>query len=55
MAFDQVSDRRRLGGGNAADMYENLGLSASTRILILHTVGYPAERPEAGAKSSWAT
>lgn len=50
MAFEQGLGTCLLGGGNTAKMHQNLGLPESARILILQTVGYPAESPEAGGQ-----
>lgn len=50
MAFDQGLGTCLLGGGNTEKMRVNLGLPESARILILQTVGYPAESPEAGGQ-----
>lgn len=50
MAFEQGLGTCLLGGGNTEKMKQNLGLPDSARILILQTVGYPAESPEAGGQ-----
>ena len=50
MAFEQGLGTCLLGGGNTEKMRVNLGLPDSARILILQTVGYPAESPEAGGQ-----
>ena len=50
MAFEQGLGTCLLGGGNTGKMHQNLGLPESARILILQTVGYPAESPEAGGQ-----
>ena len=50
MAFEQGLGTCLLGGGNTEKMRVNLGLPESARIIILQTVGYPAESPEAGGQ-----
>jgi nitroreductase len=50
MAFEQGLGTCLLGGGNTEKMRQNLGLPESARILIIQTVGYPAESPEAGGQ-----
>jgi nitroreductase len=50
MAFEQGLGTCLLGGGNTEKMKANLGLPDSARILILQTVGYPAESPDAGGQ-----
>lgn len=50
MAFEQGLGTCLLGGGNTEKMKQNLGLPDSARILILQTVGYPAESPDAGGQ-----
>jgi nitroreductase len=50
MAFEQGLGTCLLGGGNTEKMKRNLGLPDSARILILQTVGYPAESPDAGGQ-----
>lgn len=50
MAFEQGLGTCLLGGGNTEKMKQNLGLPESARILILQTVGYPAESPDAGGQ-----
>jgi nitroreductase len=50
MAFEQGLGTCLLGGGNTEKMKQNLGLPDSARILLLQTVGYPAESPEAGGQ-----
>ncbi len=50
MAFEQGLGTCLLGGGNTEKIRQNLGLPDSCRILILQTVGYPAESPEAGGQ-----
>jgi nitroreductase len=49
-AFEQGLGTCLLGGANGDKIRENLGLPESCRVLILQTVGYPAERPEAGGQ-----
>jgi nitroreductase len=50
MAFEQGLGTCLLGGGNTEKMRHNLGLPETARILVLQTVGYPAESPEAGGQ-----
>lgn len=50
MAFEQGLGTCLLGGGNTEKMKQNLGLPDSARILIIQTVGYPAESPDAGGQ-----
>lgn len=50
MAFEQGLGTCLLGGGNTEKMKKNLGLPDSARILILQTVGYPAESADAGGQ-----
>lgn len=50
MAFEQGLGTCLLGGGNTDKMRLNLGLPESARILVLQTVGYPAESPDAGGQ-----
>jgi nitroreductase len=50
MAFEQGLGTCLLGGGNTAKMRQHLGLPETARILILQTVGYPAESPDAGGQ-----
>jgi len=50
MAFEQGLGTCLLGGGNTEKMKQNLGLPESARILVLQTVGYPAESPDAGGQ-----
>ncbi len=50
MAFEQGLGTCLLGGGNTDKIKENLGLPDSARILVLQTVGYPAESPDAGGQ-----
>jgi nitroreductase len=50
MAFEQGLGTCCLGTPNADKIRERLGLPESCRILLLQTVGYPAESPEAGGQ-----
>jgi nitroreductase len=50
MAFEQGLGTCLLGTGNADRVRQNLGLPDSCRVLVLQTVGYPAESPEAGGQ-----
>jgi len=50
MAFEQGLGTCLLGGGNTEKIGQNLGLPATCRVLLLQTVGYPAESPEAGGQ-----
>jgi nitroreductase len=50
MAFEQGLGTCFLGSGNADKVRQNLGLPESCRVLLLQTVGYPAESPEAGGQ-----
>jgi len=50
MAFEQGLGTCCLGTPNTDKIRENLGLPESCRILLLQTVGYPAESPEAGGQ-----
>lgn len=50
MAFEQGLGTCLLGTGNGEKLRQNLGLPESCRILVLQTVGYPAESPEAGGQ-----
>jgi nitroreductase len=50
MAFEQGLGTCLLGGGNTDKVRQNLGLPDSCRVLILQTVGYPAEHKEAGGQ-----
>jgi nitroreductase len=50
MAFEQGLGTCLLGGGNTEKIRQNLGLPESCRVLLLQTVGYPAESPEAGGQ-----
>ena len=50
MAFEQGLGTCLHGGSNTDKIRQNLGLPDSCRILLLQTVGYPAESPEAGGQ-----
>ncbi|MCK9518895.1 MAG: nitroreductase family protein [Dehalococcoidia bacterium] len=50
MAFEQGLGTCFLGSGNSDKVRQNLGLPDSCRVLLLQTVGYPAESPEAGGQ-----
>jgi nitroreductase len=50
MAFEQGLGTCCLGSPNLDKIREVLGLPTSCRVLILMTVGYPAESPEAGGQ-----
>jgi nitroreductase len=50
MAFEQGLGTCLLGTGNGEKIRQNLGLPESCRVLLLQTVGYPAESPEAGGQ-----
>jgi len=50
MAFEQGLGTCLLGGGDTEKVRKALGIPDSCRVLILQTVGYPAERPEAGGQ-----
>lgn len=50
MAFEQGLGTCCLGSGNSDKVRENLGLPETARVLLLQTVGYPAESPEAGGQ-----
>jgi nitroreductase len=50
MAFEQGLGTCCLSSPNAEQIRKNLGLPDSCRILLLQTVGYPAESPEAGGQ-----
>jgi nitroreductase len=50
MAFEQGLGTCCLGSPNADKIREGLGLPETCRILLLQTVGYPAESPEAGGQ-----
>lgn len=50
MAIEQGLGACFLGTPNVDQIRERLGLPGSCRVLLLQTVGYPAERPEAGGQ-----
>jgi nitroreductase len=50
MAFEQGLGTCCLGTPNIDKIREGLGLPDSCRVLLLQTVGYPAESPEAGGQ-----
>ncbi|UCE85434.1 MAG: nitroreductase family protein [Deltaproteobacteria bacterium] len=50
MAFEQGLGTCCLGSPNTDEIRQRLGLPDSCRILVLQTVGYPAESPEAGGQ-----
>jgi nitroreductase len=50
MAYEQGLGTCLLGGTNTELIRENLGLPDTCRVLILQTVGYPAEHWEAGGQ-----
>jgi nitroreductase len=50
MAFEQGLGTCCLGSPNIDKIRQNLGLPDSARVLLLQTVGYPAESPEAGGQ-----
>jgi nitroreductase len=50
MAFEQGLGTCCLGSPNLDQIRVNLGLPDTCRILLLQTVGYPAESPEAGGQ-----
>jgi nitroreductase len=50
MAFEQGLGTCCLGTPNTDRIRERLGLPETCRILLLQTVGYPAESPEAGGQ-----
>ncbi len=50
MAFEQGLGTCCLGTPNSDRIRERLGLPESCRVLLLQTVGYPAECPEAGGQ-----
>ncbi len=50
MAFEQGLGTCCLGTPNTEAIRENLGLPESSRVLLLQTVGYPAEHWEAGGQ-----
>lgn len=50
MAFEQGLGTCCLGTPFTDKIRENLGLPETSRVLLLQTVGYPAESPEAGGQ-----
>jgi len=50
MAFEQGLGTCLLGTPNGDEIRRNLGIPDSARVLVLQTVGYPAESPEAGGQ-----
>jgi len=50
VAFEQGLGTCCLGSGNSDKVRQNLGLPDTCRVLLLQTVGYPAESPEAGGQ-----
>jgi nitroreductase len=50
MAFEQGLGTCCLSSPNLDQIRKNLGLPDSCRLLVLQTVGYPAESPEAGGQ-----
>ena len=50
MAFEQGLGTCCLGSPNTDKLRENLALPETARVLLLQTVGYPAESPEAGGQ-----
>jgi len=50
MAFEQGLGTCCLGTPNTEKIRQNLGLPETARVLVLQTVGYPAESPEAGGQ-----
>ncbi len=50
MAFEQGLGTCCLGTPHSEQIRENLGLPESSRVILLQTVGYPAESPEAGGQ-----
>jgi nitroreductase len=50
MAFEQGLGTCCLGTPHGEQIRQNLGLPETTRVLLLQTVGYPAETPEAGGQ-----
>ena len=50
MAFEQGLGTCCLGTPHSEKIRQNLGLPESCRVLLLQTVGYPAESPEAGGQ-----
>jgi len=50
MAYEQGLGTCCLGTPNGDQIRENLGMPESARVILLQTVGYPAESPEAGGQ-----
>ncbi len=50
MAFEQGLGTCCLGTPHGEQIRQNLGLPDTCRVLLLQTVGYPAESPEAGGQ-----
>ena len=50
MAFEQGLGTCCLGTPHGEQIRQNLGLPETTRVLLLQTVGYPAESPDAGGQ-----
>jgi len=50
MAFEQGLGTCCLGTPHTEQIRQNLGLPETARVLLLQTVGYPAEQPEAGGQ-----
>lgn len=50
MAFEQGLGTCCLGTPHTEKIRQNLGLPETCRVLLLQTVGYPAESPEAGGQ-----
>lgn len=50
MAFEQGLGTCCLGTPHGEQIRENLGLPETARVLLLQTVGYPAESPDAGGQ-----
>src|SRR5690606_7496722 len=50
MAFEQGLGTCLLGTANTEQIRQNLGMPETCRVLVLQTVGYPAEHWEAGGQ-----
>jgi nitroreductase len=50
MAFEQGLGTCCLGTPHGEQIRENLGLPETARVILLQTVGYPAESPDAGGQ-----
>lgn len=50
MAFEQGLGTCCLGTPHGEQIRQNLGLPESARVILLQTVGYPAESPDAGGQ-----